>query len=68
MSAGVQLQSETLSFPNVKETGWSNSADNVTVYSFTINHLGSLIQIVCDMPITPSQWRLQIQYRGSTES
>lgn len=44
-----------LSFLNVKETGWSNSTDNVRVYDFTANHLGSLVQILCNVPVAPSQ-------------
>lgn len=52
MSAGCSCGQKHLSFPNVRE--WLNSADNVRVYSFTINHLGSLILIVCDMLTAPS--------------
>lgn len=51
-SAGCSCGQKHLSFPNVRE--WLNSADNVRVYSFTINHLGSLILIVCDMLTAPS--------------
>lgn len=54
-SAGVSCSWKHLSFSNVKETGWLNSADNVMVYSFAVNHLGSLIWIVCDLLIALSQ-------------
>lgn len=54
-SAGVSCSWKHLSFPNVKETVWLNSADNIMVYSLTVNHLGSLIRIVCDLLITLSQ-------------
>lgn len=54
-STGCSCSRKHLSFPNVIETEWLNSADNVRVYSFTINHLGSLILIACDMLIAPSR-------------
>ncbi|XP_028939415.1 alpha-protein kinase 3, partial [Antrostomus carolinensis] len=43
-----------LSFQNINETGWWNSTDNLMVYNLAKNHLGSLIQIACDVPIAPS--------------